>query len=203
MSNDVVISKELRDELLTRVPYGKLDQALRAAPETVSLEGVRILQKGFWFDLLLKNGFYSTQEANAWALKIVETIQSNLPQPVAPVQGVGVVSGDLNAIDSLVTNFIVRNNPPPSGAPNEHWQQCQDRMRDHKEELIQALAHLPTTQSAPSVGSIPTITQGEINKAFNDAACPDHGTNGWFDTDQIVKGLLAIGALLTSRTEGK
>lgn len=54
----------------------------------VPTEKIDILKRSWWYDYLLRNGFYRSQEANAWSDLIVKKIESDLasaPQVQAPM----------------------------------------------------------------------------------------------------------------------
>jgi len=87
MSNDVVISKELRDKLIEELEYhephamaSEINQ-LRAAPETVSLEGVERMKLYQWLN--------SQEDGETELVRV-----SDLRRLITPVQPSAVVSRD-------------------------------------------------------------------------------------------------------------
>ena len=152
MSNDVVIPKKLMERVIDNLEYLPLDQTseiirqLRSLPETVSLEGVRVSMKETdweeWMkDPYLPAGFQDNIEwvRLGWNMALLRKDHGL----VAPVQSVGV---DVESIKKVLDGW---HGPEGSKIMVPAF------ALDHLANAI--LAHLTTTQSAPSMGSVPSV----------------------------------------------
>ena len=102
MSNDVVISKELRDKLIEELEYhephamaSEINQ-LRAAPETVSLEGVERMKLYQWLN--------SQEDGETELVRV-----SDLRRLITPVHGGDVELELLKRFKDFVVETILPN----------------------------------------------------------------------------------------------
>ena len=208
MSNDVVISKELRDKLMSlawEAGSVQLQNQLRTAPETVSLEGVDEFMASRQFHTM---GDYELLEQHT-AQDFVDLIYlvSDLHRLVAPVHGGG---GDTRTLENIKTAIKVILHHP----------EAVDYIRAYAEQALSDLAHLTTTQSAPSVASrsidLRSISANIATDTVDRAGGQSAPMPSFPTVEEIQSVILkhgdAIGsltlaehifALIISRTEGK
>ena len=123
--------------------------------------------------------------------EVPELVYGDTPQPVAPVQ-----SGGVDELMTAAKDLLDLMDKTPYKV---HLGEESDRVFNYREfnHLRQSLAHLTTTQSAPSVGSVPSILE------ILDVIFANDGGTIEPEGPVPMRIAKAIHALLTSRMEGK
>jgi len=180
--------------------FGKLElwgnQKSSVQPSAVvSREAVDL---GDWSEIIEANGTDENGRniRESWVRKVeadeaIYQLSLQLPQPVAPIQ-----SGGVDHPESALANILSlteMNTEYKQGGMAQVREWIVWRFKDH-------LSHLTTTQSAPSVGSVPTVGLSELVEKWRNERAKHHELS---QAHYVIASFLADITFLTSRTEGK